>query len=62
MNTKEYIYCQDLVKRSFKLIVSVVNECDVLDLKIVLLLANTQAVKQIIEGKTFYSCRLFLML
>ncbi len=60
MDAEEYIRCQGLVKQSLKLIASVANWRDVPDLKTGLLLANTQAVRRIIERKTFHSCRLFL--
>lgn len=62
IDAEEYIRCQGLVERSFKFIASIANWRDVPELKTGLLLANTQAVKQIMEGKTFHSCRLFLML
>ncbi len=59
-DAEEYIRCQGLVERSLKLIASVANRRDVPDLKTGLLLANTQAVRRIMEGKTFHSRRLFL--
>ncbi len=61
MAVEEYIRCQGLVERSFKLIASVANRRDVPDLKTGLLLANTQAIRQIMEGKTFHLRWLFLM-
>ncbi len=45
MDTEEYIRCQGLVERSLKLIASVANRRDVLDLNTGLLLTNTQAVR-----------------
>lgn len=47
-----------MVKRSLRLIASIPNWHDVPDLKTGLFLANTQAIRQIIEGKTFYLRRL----
>lgn len=55
-----YIRSQGLLERSLKLIASVAKRRDVPDLKTGLLLANTHAVKRIMEGKTFHSRRLFL--
>lgn len=60
VDTEEYIRCQGLVEWSLKLIISVANWRDILDLKTDLFLANNQVVRQIIEGKSFYLCRLFL--
>ncbi len=60
VDAEEYIHCQGLVEQSLKLITSIANRRDVPDLKTGLLLANTQAVRQIIEGKTFHSRCLFL--
>lgn len=60
MDAEEYIHYQSLVKRSLKLIVSITNWRDSLDLKTCLRLANTLAVRQIIEGKTFHLHHLFL--
>ncbi len=60
MDVQEYIRYQGLVERSLKFIARVANWRDVLNLKTGLLLANTQAVKQIMEGKTFHSYCLFL--
>lgn len=54
MDIKEYIQSRDLVKWTLKLIADVAKQLNVSDLKIGLLLANTQALKQIIEGKTFH--------
>lgn len=59
-DAEEYIRCQSLVKHSLKLIASIANCREVSDLKTGLLLANTQAVRQIMGGKTFYLYRLFL--
>ncbi len=59
-DAKEYIRCQGFVERALKLIASVTNRCNVPDLKTGLLLAKTQAVRQIIERKIFHSRRLFL--
>lgn len=61
MDAEKYIRCQSLVQQSLKLIASITNQHDVPDLKIGLLLANIQAVRQIIEGKTFYLRCLFLI-
>ncbi len=60
VDAEEYIRCQGLVEQSLKLIASIANRRDVPDLKTGLLLANTQVVRQIMEGKTFHSRRLFL--
>ncbi len=60
VDVEECIRCQGLVEQSLKLIASVANQRDVSDLKTGLLLANTQGVRRIMEGKTFYSRRLFL--
>ncbi len=51
MDAEEYIRYQSLVKRSLKLIANVANWRDVLNLKTGLLLANTLAIRRIIEGK-----------
>lgn len=61
MDAEKYIRCQSLVQQFLILIASVTNRHDVPDLKIGLLLANIQAVRQIIEGKTFYLRCLFLI-
>ncbi len=61
LDAEEYIRCQGLIERSLKLIASIAKRRDVPDLKTGLLLANTQAVRQIMEEKTFHSRRLFLM-
>lgn len=60
MDAEEYIRSRGLVERTLKLIAAVAKRRDVPDLKTGLLLANTQAVRRIMEGKTFYSRRLFL--
>ncbi len=60
VDVEEYIRCQGLVEWSLKIIASVANRRDVPNLKTGLLLANTQAVRRIMEGKTFHSRRLFL--
>ncbi len=48
------------MERTLKLVAAVVNRQDVPDLKTGLLFANTQAVRRITEGSTFFSQRLFL--
>ncbi len=60
VDAEEYIRCQSLVERSLKLIASITNQRDIPDLKTGLFLANTQVVRQIMEGKTFHSRCLFL--
>ncbi len=60
VDAAEYIRCQGLVEWSLKLIASVPNRCNVPDLKTGLFLANTQAVRRIMKGKTFHLCWLFL--
>lgn len=55
MDAEEYIQSRGLVEWTLKLIVDVTKQLNVPNLKIGLLLANTQALKQIIEGKTFHS-------
>lgn len=62
MDAKEYIQSRSLVERTLKFIAGVAKRPDVPDLKTGLLLANTQALKQIIKGKTFHLHRLFLTL
>ena len=59
-DTEEYIRCQGFIKRLLKLIASVTNQCNIPDLKTGLFLANTQAIRRIMEKKTFHSRRLFL--
>ncbi|MCJ1349570.1 hypothetical protein MMC31_007811 [Peltigera leucophlebia] len=60
VDAEEYIRCKGLVGRTLQLIAGVAKQRDVSNLKTGLLLANTQAVKQIMEGKTFHLRRLFL--
>lgn len=60
VDAEEYIRCKGLIERTLKLIASVAKRRDVPDLKIGLLLANTQAVRRIMERKTFHLHRLFL--
>lgn len=55
-----YIRSQAHTERTLKLIASVALRRDVEDLQTGLLLANTQAVRRITEGKTFFSRRLYL--
>lgn len=59
MDAEEYIWSRGLIKQTLKLITKRPN---VLNLKTGLFLVNIQAVKQIMEGKTFYLHRLFLTL
>lgn len=61
MDAKEYIRSRSLVEWTLKFIAGAAKWPDVFDLKSGLLLANSQAVRQIIGGKTFYLRRLFLM-
>lgn len=62
MDVKEYIWYKGLVEQTLKLIAGIAKWFDIFDLKTGLLLANIQAVKHIIEGKTFYLHQLFLTL
>ncbi|MCJ1342679.1 hypothetical protein MMC31_000866, partial [Peltigera leucophlebia] len=60
VDAEEYIRTRGLVGWTLQLIAGVSKRRDVPDLRTGLLLANTQAVKRIMEGKTFHSRRLFL--
>ena len=62
MDAEKYIWSKSLVKQILKLITGVAKQPDVPNLKTSLFLANTQAVRQIIEEKTFYLHWLFLTL
>lgn len=60
MAASSYIRGQGHVERTLKLIASVSVRRDVNDFETGLLLANTQAVRRITQGKTFFSRRLYL--
>lgn len=60
IDIEEYIRCRSLVECTLKLIVSVAKRRDIPNLKTGLFLATTQAVKEIMEGKSFHLRRLFL--
>lgn len=62
MDAEEYIRYSGLVEQTLKLIAGVARWLDIPDLNTGLLIANTQANKQIIEGKTFHLYRLLLTL
>ncbi len=60
LGAENYIKSKSFVKRILKLVAVVANRRDMPNLKMGLLLTNTQVVKRITEGSTFFFQRLFL--
>lgn len=60
MEAEAYISGKGFAERTLKLVAGVAKRRDVPDLKTGLLLANTQAVRRIMEGTTIFARRLFL--